>query len=84
MVRHMDSLRDRVVAQLREMILSNELPPGTKLRERTLSERLGVSRVPVREALMALESDLLAAPARLSPAAAARRARSRYSRSSAS
>ncbi|AMS06143.1 GntR family transcriptional regulator [Acidipropionibacterium acidipropionici] len=60
----MDSLRDRVVAQLREMILSNELPPGTKLRERTLSERLGVSRVPVREALMALESDLLAAPAR--------------------
>lgn len=62
----MDSLRDRVVAQLREMILSNELPPGTRLRERTLSERLGVSRVPVREALMALESDLLVAPARRS------------------
>lgn len=55
----MESLRDRVVAQLREQILSNELAPGTRLRERTLSERLGVSRVPVREALMVLESDLL-------------------------
>ncbi|MCI1748653.1 MAG: GntR family transcriptional regulator [Acidipropionibacterium sp.] len=55
----MESLRDRAVAQLRERILGNELRPGTRLRERTLSEQLGVSRVPVREALMVLESDLL-------------------------
>ncbi len=55
----MDSLREQTVAQLRESILSGVLPAGTKLRERALSEELGVSRVPVREALMVLESELL-------------------------
>ena len=55
----MDSLREQTVARLRESILSGALPAGTKLRERALSEQLGVSRVPVREALMVLESELL-------------------------
>ncbi|SER84523.1 DNA-binding transcriptional regulator, GntR family [Propionibacterium cyclohexanicum] len=55
----MDSLREQVVAQLRESILSGALPAGTKLRERAISEQLGVSRVPVREALMVLEAELL-------------------------
>lgn len=55
----MDSLREQVVGQLRESILSGRLPAGAKLRERAISEQLGVSRVPVREALMVLESELL-------------------------
>lgn len=58
-VRVVDSLRDRVAGQLREQILSNTLPPGARLPERALSEQLGVSRVPVREALMVLETELL-------------------------
>ncbi|MDN6441802.1 MAG: GntR family transcriptional regulator [Acidipropionibacterium jensenii] len=60
----MESLRDKVVSQLREQILSNDLEPGTRLRERTLSDLFGVSRVPVREALMVLEADLLVTSSR--------------------
>lgn len=55
----MDRLRDRVADALRERILSNDWPPGTKLRERAISVELGVSRVPVREAIMVLAGDLL-------------------------
>ncbi len=37
------------------MILAGELAPGAKLNEAWLSERLGVSRGPVREAFRVLE-----------------------------
>ncbi|HYF01162.1 MAG TPA: GntR family transcriptional regulator, partial [Planctomycetota bacterium] len=37
--------------RLRRAILSGELPGGTPLPEAATAERLGVSRVPVREAL---------------------------------
>lgn len=36
------------------MILSGTLPAGTSLQEKKLAERLGVSRTPVREAIMRL------------------------------
>ena len=42
---------DGVTLRLREMILSGEIPPSTKLREIPLADRLGVSRTPVRLAL---------------------------------
>ncbi|MCA0401905.1 MAG: GntR family transcriptional regulator [Proteobacteria bacterium] len=41
-------------SRLRDMILSGELPVGTTLQEKKLAEKLGVSRTPVREAIMRL------------------------------
>ena len=46
-----------VYAKLLEDILTLRLKPGVTLFERTLAERLGVSRTPVREALLRLEGD---------------------------
>jgi DNA-binding GntR family transcriptional regulator len=46
-----------VLAALRERILSGELAPGERLVEGRLSEELGVSRMPVREALRALAAE---------------------------
>ncbi|KAA0892635.1 GntR family transcriptional regulator [Pusillimonas sp. ANT_WB101] len=45
--------------RLRELIIEGELPPGTRLNERALSERLGVSRTPLREAFRLLASESL-------------------------
>jgi len=45
---------DRVVAAVLARIASGELNPGEQLRQEDLAEELGVSRVPVREALHAL------------------------------
>ncbi|WP_400997429.1 GntR family transcriptional regulator [Agromyces sp. GXQ0307] len=42
---------------IREAILDGTLPPGHKLRQETLAELIGVSRLPVRSALIQLESD---------------------------
>ncbi|MDA3645380.1 GntR family transcriptional regulator [Saccharopolyspora indica] len=47
----------RAVEQIRQMMRSQELLPGQPLRQEALAERLGVSRVPVREALKALEAE---------------------------
>lgn len=46
-----------VLAELRSWILNGTLPPGTALRQEELSSQLGVSRVPVREALRMLEAE---------------------------
>ncbi|HEY9292726.1 MAG TPA: GntR family transcriptional regulator [Microlunatus sp.] len=48
------SLRDRVTAQISERIIDGELRAGERIHERHLSEELGVSRVPVREAILTL------------------------------
>jgi len=45
---------DRVVAAVLARIAAGELNPGEQLRQEDLAEELGVSRVPVREALHAL------------------------------
>lgn len=47
----------QVTERLREMILSGELASGEKLRQEKLAALLGVSRVPVREALNQLEAE---------------------------
>jgi DNA-binding GntR family transcriptional regulator len=46
-----------VAEELRRMILNDELPEGTGLRQEAIAESLGVSRIPVREALKQLESE---------------------------
>ena len=43
--------------RLREMILSGELPSGARVTELAIVEKLGVSRTPIREALMRLEQE---------------------------
>jgi DNA-binding GntR family transcriptional regulator len=47
----------RVVDEIRLMLRSRELVPGQQVRQESLANRLGVSRVPVREALQALEAE---------------------------
>ena len=47
-------LRDRVYARLRESIVDGTLAPGEVLRDQDLAAWLGVSRTPVREALLRL------------------------------
>ena len=45
------------LAELRRMIIAGEVQPGEPLRQDALAERLGVSRVPLREAFKILESE---------------------------
>jgi DNA-binding GntR family transcriptional regulator len=49
------SLATEVSAQLARAIVSGGFPAGANLREIALAEKLGVSRAPVREALIELE-----------------------------
>lgn len=50
------SQTERAVTLLREKIMSNELSPGSNHLETELAELLGLSRTPVREAMLRLES----------------------------
>jgi DNA-binding GntR family transcriptional regulator len=54
---HARSLRDDVTETLRAWIAAGDLAPGTRVVERQVAEQLGVSRVPVREALRVLERE---------------------------
>ncbi len=57
-----ESVQVRALLQLRELVLSGDLPGGSRIAEMAIVERLGVSRTPVRAALMRLEQEgLLAA-----------------------
>jgi DNA-binding GntR family transcriptional regulator len=51
------SVVSRVVDEIRGMMRSGELLPGQQVRQESLAVRLGVSRIPVREALKALETE---------------------------
>lgn len=48
---------EQVAERIREAIVSGNIPPGTRLLEAQLAARLGVSRIPVREALTRLEAE---------------------------
>ena len=49
--------QEAVLAEIRRLIVSGELAPGAPVRQEAVAERLGVSRVPVREALKVLEGE---------------------------
>ncbi len=50
-------LVDEAARALREAILNGELSSGTRLRQVQLATQLGISRTPLREALMKLEQE---------------------------
>jgi DNA-binding GntR family transcriptional regulator len=50
-------VRQEAYAKLRNWILDGTLSPGTQLRDKVLAEQLGVSRTPIREALLRLEDE---------------------------
>lgn len=51
------TLHHEVVKRIREMIRSGDLRRGQKIDEKSLSESMGVSRTPIREALRILHSE---------------------------
>lgn len=51
------SLAERAVVAVRELIHDGHLLPGQPIRQAAIAEQLGMSRVPVREALQNLQAD---------------------------
>ena len=51
------SRQGKVYEQLKQAILTGEIRPGDRLREVQLSRALGVSRIPLREAIRTLERE---------------------------
>lgn len=51
------TLHDQVATCIRDLIIEGELPPGGRINEAILGERLGVSRTPLREALRTLAGE---------------------------
>lgn len=49
----------RVYEQLRERVVGGDMPPGTPVSEKELAEQYGVSRTPIREALLRLADERL-------------------------
>ena len=60
------SLREQVREALRDRIVTGDLSPGQVVRESTVSQQMGVSRTPLREAMIQLEREglLVSAPAK--------------------
>lgn len=54
---HQPSLVELAATELRRMILSGELRPGERLREERMTEILGISRPPLREAILLLQQE---------------------------
>ena len=53
------TISQQVAARLRDLIIEGKLPPGTPLRVNPLADRLGMSAMPVRDALKLLEVERL-------------------------
>jgi DNA-binding GntR family transcriptional regulator len=52
-----DAASERIADDLRAAILAGEIAPGERLLQEVVAERLGASRMPVREALRMLETE---------------------------
>lgn len=50
-------VRDEAYVLLRDWIIKGKLVPSQRLRDKELAEKLGVSRTPIREALLKLEDE---------------------------
>ncbi len=51
------SVREKAYALLRDWIIEGKLAPNQKLKDKELADQLGVSRTPIREALLRLEDE---------------------------
>ena len=51
------TLRDRIAERIRSLIIDGRITPGERLVEPDLARQLGVSRTPLREALLQLDSE---------------------------
>jgi len=51
------TLAGAITAELRQQILNNTHPGGTQLRQDMLANAFGVSRIPIREALIQLDAE---------------------------
>lgn len=51
------TVQESVLVELRNALGTGELKPGQPIRQEAIAERLGVSRVPLREALRILEGE---------------------------
>jgi len=52
-----ETIADKVYATLRQDIASGVFRPGARIHEKALAGELGISRTPIREALIRLESE---------------------------
>lgn len=55
--RRRPNLKDEAAKYLRDRILSGKLRPGEKVDQDAIAEELGISRLPVREALILLDAE---------------------------
>ncbi|MGD0557181.1 MAG: GntR family transcriptional regulator [Streptosporangiaceae bacterium] len=55
-----EAASERIASHLRDAILNGEIAPGEWIRQAEVAERLGASRLPVREALRILQAEGLA------------------------
>lgn len=60
--RAVDTLADIAYKRLSEALLTGKIPPGTRLVMDQLASELGISRTPVRDALLRLERENLVEP----------------------
>lgn len=51
------TLREKILENIRDAIISGTMPPGSRVSEPDLAERHGISRTPIREAFRQLESE---------------------------
>ena len=51
------TIQEAVLAELRRLLLTGEITPGEHIKQEHLAERLGVSPVPLREALQVLQGE---------------------------
>jgi len=58
-IRNFDSISGQIAKILAGRIIRGELEPGQRILEQTISDEMGVSRSPVREAFLSLEKQRL-------------------------
>jgi len=56
-IKKTDTLRNQIYQDIKDAVIGGQLRPGQRLREQDLSKDMGVSRGPIREAILLLERE---------------------------